>query len=234
METRAAADAVFAGLVLKITDWFAVGEFDPRLGERVESDDCPLLCRFLVDAWWKGGHGDTLVVITHASGASCGYTFRQGRRYLVYAYTEPFFLRGLGMGRLGDPGPARPDSLGPQPRYGTGLCNRTEPLEDAPVHLCQFPAPMRMHPATSVPVYDPDEVLTDVLARIRAEWPRVSHPTLQPLQDLRFGCEVTVPLLAEMVTAGNPQAASISGEYGPAAGPPFPPWPRRCVTRSTT
>jgi hypothetical protein len=220
LEALAQADAVFAGLVIEIDAPFAEGVFDPRARRRVRRLDAPRLCRFLVDASWKGVQGDTLVVIT--SGSSCTYKFERGRRYLVYAYTQPFPLKGFGSGRRGDPGPTWPDTLGPQPRYETDLCTRTRPLEEADIDFCQFRAPGHLRRGASVPNPDPDKVLGDLLERIHAEWPQVSWPALQPLADLRFGFDVTVPLLAELVEAGNQQAASILAEYGPAGRPAIP------------
>jgi hypothetical protein len=41
-----------------------------------------------VERWWKGGDSPTLIVATNKSGAACGYGFREGDRYLVYAHAE--------------------------------------------------------------------------------------------------------------------------------------------------
>ncbi|WP_052640199.1 hypothetical protein [Zavarzinella formosa] len=38
-----------------------------------------------VEKWWKGGESAELTVSTHKSGATCGYGFKKGSRYLVYA-----------------------------------------------------------------------------------------------------------------------------------------------------
>lgn len=35
---------------------------------------------------WKGITAETVTVATHEGGASCGFGFRVGERYLVYAY----------------------------------------------------------------------------------------------------------------------------------------------------
>ena len=38
-----------------------------------------------VEKWWKGGDKAELVVSTAKSGATCGYGFEKGNKYLVYA-----------------------------------------------------------------------------------------------------------------------------------------------------
>jgi hypothetical protein len=37
-----------------------------------------------VERWWKGGEKSELIVTTHKSGATCGYGFQKGGKYLVY------------------------------------------------------------------------------------------------------------------------------------------------------
>ena len=66
--------AVFVAKVVKIED-------DPvsARGRKVHVE---------VEKWWKGGDTATLIVSTAKSGATCGYGFREGGRYLVYAYGE--------------------------------------------------------------------------------------------------------------------------------------------------
>ena len=41
-----------------------------------------------VETWWKGGNGTELVVSTAKAGATCGYNFEKGKRYLVYAHAQ--------------------------------------------------------------------------------------------------------------------------------------------------
>ena len=38
-----------------------------------------------VEKWWKGGDKAELIVTTHKSGATCGYGFQKGGKYLIYA-----------------------------------------------------------------------------------------------------------------------------------------------------
>lgn len=53
---------------------------------RIENDRQSHLVTLQVERWWKGGDSATLTVSTAKSGAACGYNFRKGERYLVYAH----------------------------------------------------------------------------------------------------------------------------------------------------
>lgn len=41
-----------------------------------------------VEKWWKGGEKAEITVTTHKSGATCGYGFEKGKKYLVYAHRD--------------------------------------------------------------------------------------------------------------------------------------------------
>jgi hypothetical protein len=41
-----------------------------------------------VERWWKGSDATTQTVFTAKNGAICGYTFKEGERYLVYAFSR--------------------------------------------------------------------------------------------------------------------------------------------------
>lgn len=60
------------------------------LGEAVEVsvEDQTRTARLKVGRWWKGGAATEVAVATHKSGATCGYGFEKGKRYLVYAHQE--------------------------------------------------------------------------------------------------------------------------------------------------
>lgn len=62
---------------------------------------------FRVERVWKGVEGATVGVFTASHSATCGYGFRRGRTYLVYAYKD---VEG---------------------RLSTGICSRTRRLKDA-------------------------------------------------------------------------------------------------------
>jgi hypothetical protein len=93
-EALAAVDAVFVGQVAEVKTVDATGT------GRVE-------VVLEVEEWFKGGRGPRAEVITAASSAACGFTFTQGRSYLVYAGQR-------------DEGTLQ-----------VSLCSRTRPLERA-------------------------------------------------------------------------------------------------------
>jgi len=71
----AKSSAVFAGKVVAL---------DVPTGLVISSAD-PVRVTFQVYTVWKGPVHNTLVVTTARGGASCGYEFKQGQEYLVYA-----------------------------------------------------------------------------------------------------------------------------------------------------
>lgn len=75
-EAFSQANAVFAG---KVT-----GVEDPPPSSVVSSAD-PVTVTFDVSEAWKGVQAETLEITTPMSGASCGYEFKAGEEYLVYA-----------------------------------------------------------------------------------------------------------------------------------------------------
>ena len=56
---------------------------------------------------WKGVRAETVSVFTASHSAACGYGFKEGRTYLVYAYKDA------------------------QGRLSTGICGRTRRLKNA-------------------------------------------------------------------------------------------------------
>ena len=64
---------------------------------------------FRVSEVWKGPERETLEVSTATQGSACGYAFKEGREYLVYAYGK----QGLEV----------------------DLCSRTKPLSEAGADL---------------------------------------------------------------------------------------------------
>jgi hypothetical protein len=71
------ASAVFVGRVTSIErsffDWLGI----TRSGDR--------LIHFIVSKRWKGVSAGTAVVRAPLTGEACGYPFREGETYLVYA-----------------------------------------------------------------------------------------------------------------------------------------------------
>jgi hypothetical protein len=74
--TLADSEAVFSGEVVEIDQ---PSPF--KSGADLETDT------FRVYEVWKGPEQETLEVHTALMGASCGYPFKEGQEYLVYAYT---------------------------------------------------------------------------------------------------------------------------------------------------
>lgn len=68
-------DAVFTGQVVEITS-AGPGYFSPNV------------VHFSVDKAFKGVDGPTIDIMTNSSTPSCGYPFKQGQRYFVYAKRE--------------------------------------------------------------------------------------------------------------------------------------------------
>jgi len=94
--------AVFSGEVLDVEK----GPLTRMLGFRIPSSRVTLR----ISEVWKGPQRETLEVSTPRDGASCGYSFSEGRKYLVYAY-------------------------GKEEHFQTDLCSETKPLSEASAHL---------------------------------------------------------------------------------------------------
>ena len=80
------ATAVFSGEVVEID----------RPSLPLTSSIAPVAVTFRVSEVWKGPEQGTLEVKTPVSGASCGYSFRSGESYLVYA-SETSMVEGEGL-----------------------------------------------------------------------------------------------------------------------------------------
>src|SRR5262249_49937183 len=55
---------------------------------KIEEDGTNRTVTLKVERWWKGGDKAELVVSTSKNGASCGYGFQKGNKYLVYAHAR--------------------------------------------------------------------------------------------------------------------------------------------------
>jgi hypothetical protein len=78
------SNAVFSGEVMDVEG----GHTTRMFGMSVSS----LKVTLRVSEAWKGPQQETLEVSTPRDGATCGYAFKEGQEYLVYAYgkEEPF------------------------------------------------------------------------------------------------------------------------------------------------
>ena len=73
LEALAASDAVFLGRVTDILLLPADGSF------------ATLVIEISVEEQWKGDAASSMVIYTARDGATCGYPFKEGNSYLVYA-----------------------------------------------------------------------------------------------------------------------------------------------------
>src|SRR5262245_8735142 len=74
------AEAVFAGKVMKQSIFTVVeGDGDSR------SEYQQVLVRFSIEQRFKGITGDEVEIVTGLTGGACGYHFKDGERYVVYA-----------------------------------------------------------------------------------------------------------------------------------------------------
>lgn len=55
---------------------------------KVEVEGQTRTVTFKVERWWKGGDKQDVIATTHKSGATCGYGFEKGKKYMVYAGAE--------------------------------------------------------------------------------------------------------------------------------------------------
>ena len=78
----AEADAVFTGRVVALH----IPGPSFRNGEWVISSGDLVTVEFKVNRVWKGPRQETLTVETERLGMSCGFEFKEGRKYIVYAW----------------------------------------------------------------------------------------------------------------------------------------------------
>lgn len=97
-----AAAAVFVGTAADVR------AKETKTKSREEIDWTPVVVSFAVLQPFQGVEGAEVEVATGRGGGDCGYSFRKGETYLVYAYG----------GRDGQP-------------LRTGICTRTRPVSDA-------------------------------------------------------------------------------------------------------
>ena len=110
------AAAVFTGTVIySSTTTSKRGEYDVR--ER--------LVRFNIDQAFRGVKGKEVEVRTGLGDSDCGYNFRLGGQYLVYAY-------------------------GDEDKLATGICSRTRPVSEAADDLAYFQGLATAEPGATI------------------------------------------------------------------------------------
>lgn len=187
-------DAVFAGTVGSIS---ALPDDGPPLRPGEARIPQAVRVAFASVQGFRGIHGATVDVVTAGSGPACGYDFKQGERYLVYATRDTDGARLV-----------------------TGRCSRTRLLTDAGEDL-QFLATLfssvdaqarvygtithwERNPATGAAVdYGP---VPDVLVTVHTMGSTVDVST-----DARGRYELTVPPGTYEVTARPPAGFSPDG-----------------------
>jgi preprotein translocase subunit SecG len=100
--------AVFSGKVTEIKNAFT---FESLIG--IGSSRDPKEVTIEVSKVWKGSDYKTIIIETAMSSASCGYPFKVGEEYVVYAYGE-------------------------EGKLTASLCSRTRLLRDADVDFAEL------------------------------------------------------------------------------------------------
>ena len=100
-ESFGSAKAVFAGTAIAVRDNERSKDTD-----RSQVDWTPRVFKFLVEQSFLGVSGTEVEVHTGTGGGDCGYGFKIGERYLVYAFGDGH-------------------------RLATGICTRTKPFNSA-------------------------------------------------------------------------------------------------------
>ncbi len=132
LQALAYADVVFVGTVISRE------EPPPRYilyeGDSVQviSGGDMIRWRLVASRGWKGEPFDTVVIYSERDEAACGFVFRAGELYLVYAYSmESDWASG------------RAWPVGTEfPVLSTGLCIRTRELDRATADLSDLGKPM--------------------------------------------------------------------------------------------
>lgn len=107
-EHIAKTDVVFSGMVIAqdtVEVQYLPTEYSSTFLNKIEVRNT-----ILSQGAYKGAVSDTVIVVTAADGAACGYSFAVGNEYLVYAYIRDGVL-------------------------STSICSATKPLANAGADL---------------------------------------------------------------------------------------------------
>ena len=119
-----ATPVVFVGLVRSIEEETA--EIN-RFGN-IEKVRTALTAHFVVEEGLKGISNQEVDVVTGGGGGDCGYHFKSGERYLVYAYGTEREALSSSMSRTVIGGRSSSKQIG---ALTTSICSRTQPLSQA-------------------------------------------------------------------------------------------------------
>jgi HEAT repeat protein len=163
----ARTDAVFSGTV--------IDRIDPRPKDsKIISTGDPIEYTIEIDQVWKGDVGDIASVISARAGASCGYTFKIGETYLIYA-------------RLHDG------------KFHTGLCSRTRSISRAGEDLAELSTLSLAGPPRSVDSL----VIVTTLKELLSGDPTMRRKAARALQKIGKRPDLIVPKLDELFEVGS-------------------------------
>lgn len=137
LESMEKSTAVFEGTVTSMK----------KSSKPVQSSGDPMYVTFLTGAHWKGDVGEQVTVSTAQSSASCGFEFKEGERYLVYA-------RGGAEGAAGTDGAegkAGTKEADGKAKLTVSLCSRTTLYSNAQEDLNELGAGMSVGSPTEPP-----------------------------------------------------------------------------------
>lgn len=138
-----ATPVVFVGLVRSIE------EETPQINRfgNTEKVRTALTAHFIVEEGLKGVSGREVDVVTGGGGGDCGYHFKAGERYLVYAYGSEREALGSSMSRTVIGGGSPSKKVG---ALTTSICGRTQPLSRAQDDLDLIRAAIKGKPQTRI------------------------------------------------------------------------------------
>jgi len=160
------ADGVFSGQVIR--------RADPLAGQKGVSSLSPVDYTFRVEDVWKGDIGDTVVVRTARSSASCGYPFEIDDVYLVYATRDPSGWR-------------------------TDLCTRTTGMEWADDDLAAFANADLTGSTQEIE----DRLVRDVIGRLSSEEESTRVAAASALEDMGHRPDLVMPALIDLYGRGT-------------------------------
>lgn len=146
-EAMEKSTAVFEGTVVSVK----------KSSKLVQSSGDPMYVTFQTGAHWNGEVGDQVTVSTAQSSASCGFEFKEGGRYLVYARGG---AEGTG-GAVGADGEAKGTDEAKEAdgkaKFTVSLCSRTTQYNSAQEDLNELGAGMSVGSPTELPAIAGDD-----------------------------------------------------------------------------
>lgn len=194
-ESFGSADAVFAGTVVSARE-----NERPKQRDRSEIDWSPRAFKFSVEQAYLGVAGTEIEVFTGTGGGDCGYQFRIGQRYLVYAYRD-------------------------KEKFTTSICTRTKPFVNATEDLAFLGTLPSATPGVTiygkVDLSESEALDSDILITIEGDSDRKeTRPDAKGnfrVSGLRAGKYKVSVRLPETLTTWQPQRELTISDRGCAA-----------------